>query len=71
MWYGLRAHAGSVGSIVNARLDLLIIPAFLSAASIGLYSVATNVSSILPVLTGTVALMLLPVAARRAGRPAR
>jgi O-antigen/teichoic acid export membrane protein len=67
MWYGLRAHAGSVGSIVNARLDLLIIPAFLPAASIGLYSVSTNVSSILPVLTGTVALMLLPVAARRRG----
>jgi O-antigen/teichoic acid export membrane protein len=67
MWYGLKAHGGSIGSIVNARLDLLIIPAFLSAASVGLYSVATNVSSILPVLTGTVALMLLPVAARQQG----
>ncbi len=67
MWYGVKAHAGSVGSIVNARLDLLIIPAFLSAASVGLYSVATNVSSILPVLTGNIAFMLLPVAARRQG----
>ncbi len=67
MSYGLKAHAGSIGSIVNARLDLIIIPAFLSAASVGLYSVATNVSSILPVLTGTVGLMLLPVAARRQG----
>jgi O-antigen/teichoic acid export membrane protein len=67
MWYGLKAHGGSIGSIVNTRLDLVIIPAFLSAASVGLYSVATNVSSILPVLTGTVALMLLPVAARQQG----
>lgn len=67
IWYGLKAHAGSIGSIVNARLDLLIMPAFLAAASVGLYSVSTNVSSILPVLTGTVALMVLPVAARRQG----
>lgn len=67
MSFGLKAHAGSLGSLVNARLDIVIIPAFLSAASVGLYSVATNVSSILPVLTGTVALMLLPVAARRQG----
>jgi O-antigen/teichoic acid export membrane protein len=65
--FGLKAHAGSLGSLVNARLDLVIIPAFLSASSVGLYSVATNVGSILPVLTGTVALMLLPVAARRQG----
>lgn len=67
MWYGIKSHAGSVGSLVNARLDMLIIPAFLSAASVGLYSVATNISSILPVLTGSVALMLLPVATRRQG----
>ncbi|HWC07708.1 MAG: hypothetical protein QOE75_10 [Solirubrobacterales bacterium] len=66
-WYGLKSHGGSLSATINARLDLAIIPAFLSAASVGLYSVATNISSILPVLTGTVALMLLPVAARRQG----
>lgn len=65
--YGLKAHAGTTGAIVNARLDFLIIPAFLSAASVGLYSVATNVSSIISTLTGTVAVMVLPVAARRQG----
>jgi O-antigen/teichoic acid export membrane protein len=65
--YGLKAHAGATGSIVNARLDFLILPAFLSAASVGLYSVATNLSSIITTLTGTVAVMALPVAARRPG----
>ena len=67
LWYGLRAHAGSTAGLVNNRLDLLIIPAFLSATSVGLYSVATNVSSIITVLTGTIAIMVLPVAARRQG----
>lgn len=64
-WYGAKAHAGSIAGLVNARLDLLIIPAFLSAASVGLYSVATNVNSIITILVGTVAVMVLPVAARR------
>jgi O-antigen/teichoic acid export membrane protein len=66
-WYGLKSHGGSISATINARLDLAILPAFLTAASVGLYSVAINISSILPVLTGTVALMLLPVAARRQG----
>ncbi len=65
--YGLRAHAGSTAGLVNARLDLVIIPAFLTAASVGLYSIAINVTSIITTLTGTVALMALPVAARRGG----
>lgn len=63
--YGIRAHGGSISSLVNARLDLLIIPAFLTAASVGLYSVATNVTSIITTLTTTIALIVLPVAARR------
>ncbi len=67
--YGLRAHAGSTAGLVNARLDLVIIPAFLSAASVGLYSIATNVTSIITTLTGTVALMALPIAARQGGSP--
>ncbi len=64
VWYGMRAHSGSLAGFVNARLDLLIIPAFLAAASVGLYSVATNVSSIIGTLTDTIALVVLPIAAR-------
>lgn len=64
LWYGVRAHGGSVAGFVNARLDLLILPAFLSAASVGLYSVATNVTSLIGTLTGTIAIFAMPVAAR-------
>jgi O-antigen/teichoic acid export membrane protein len=65
LWYGLRAHGASVSGYLNARLDLLIMPAFLSATSVGLYSVATNVSWIVFVVPGSVAAVLLPVATRR------
>jgi antigen flippase len=67
--YGLRAHAGSTAGLINARLDLLIIPAFVTAGSVGLYSIATNVTSIVTSLTATVALMALPIAARAQGSP--
>lgn len=67
--YGLKAHGGSTAALVNTRLDLLVIPAFLSATQVGLYSVATNVATIIPTLTGTIALMAFPVAARRGGSP--
>jgi O-antigen/teichoic acid export membrane protein len=71
VWYGFKAHAGNVAGIINARLDLLIIPAFLSAANVGLYSVAGTSTSIVSTLTGTIAVFLLPVAARRGTSSAR
>jgi O-antigen/teichoic acid export membrane protein len=69
--YALRAHVGSLAGLVNARLDLLIVPAFLGAASVGLYSVATNVTSIIITLTATIATIVMPVAARRNGQSPR
>lgn len=71
LWYGVRAHGGTIAGLVNARLDLLIVPAFLGAASVGLYSVAANVTSVIGTLTGTVAVLVLPVAARRRENSAR
>ncbi|HEY7691791.1 MAG TPA: oligosaccharide flippase family protein [Gaiellaceae bacterium] len=65
LWYGLRAHSMYTASLVNARLDLLIIPAFVGAASVGLYSVATNVSWIVVILSGAVATVVFPTAAAR------
>jgi O-antigen/teichoic acid export membrane protein len=67
LWYGLRAHGGTITGVVNLRLDLLVMPAFLSATSVGLYSVAANVTSTIMTLTGTVALLVFPVAARQRG----
>jgi O-antigen/teichoic acid export membrane protein len=62
--YALKAHLGNIGGFMTARLDLMIIPAFLAASSVGLYSIATNVASIIPTLTATLAIMVLPAAAR-------
>jgi enterobacterial common antigen flippase len=63
--FGLKAHMGTIAGLVNARLDLMLVPAFLGAASVGLYSVATNVTSIIATLTTTIAMIVMPVAARR------
>jgi len=70
LWYGVRAHSTSTAGIVNARLDLMIIPAFLGAASVGLYSVATNVSLMVATVSGSLGAIVFPAAAARgiAGR---
>jgi len=68
LWYALRAHGTNVTGMANMRLDLLLIPAFLTAASVGLYSVATNVSWIVPMLAGALAALVLPAAARERER---
>ena len=64
--YGLRAHVGTITGLVNARLDLMIMPAFLGAASVGLYSVAANVASVIVALTATIRQFVLPIATRDA-----
>jgi O-antigen/teichoic acid export membrane protein len=64
IWYGIRAHATNLSGMANTRLDLMIIPAFLAASSVGLYSVATNVSWIIVSTTGAFAAIVLPAAAR-------
>jgi O-antigen/teichoic acid export membrane protein len=63
VWYGLRAHGTRVGDMMNTRLDLLIIPAFLAASSVGLYSVATNVSWAAVSISAALAAIVLPAAA--------
>ncbi len=49
---------------VNARLDLVMLPAFVAAAGVGLYSVATNVSLSVYQFASTFAGLVLPAAAR-------
>ena len=63
-WYGLRSHGNSIGTIANARLDLLILPAFLASDTVGLYSVASNVSWIVVAIAGAISYIVLPQATR-------
>ncbi|MDQ3586763.1 MAG: oligosaccharide flippase family protein [Actinomycetota bacterium] len=67
-WFGFRVHGSNVAVTVNTRLDLTIIPAFVGATSVGLYSVAANLAAIVGTLAGTVVALVLPAAARRAER---
>ena len=48
--YGFRGQGAVLAGQMNQRLDLLIMPAFLGAASVGLYSIAANVSLIVYML---------------------
>ena len=65
LWYGVRIQAGTLTVIVNARLDLLIMPAYLAAASVGLYAVATSLAWVVAQLSGALWWLVLPAAARR------
>jgi O-antigen/teichoic acid export membrane protein len=64
-WYGLRAHGTNTGAVANERLDLLLVPAFVGAASVGLYSVASSISWIVIALAGACYALVLPVAVRQ------
>ncbi len=63
-WFGIRGQGSLVAANVTARLDVAMLPAFVSSASVGLYSVATNVSLIVYQLSNTFAGLVLPAAAR-------
>jgi O-antigen/teichoic acid export membrane protein len=64
LWYGARAHATTMGAMANARLDLLVIPAFLVASDVGLYAVATSAAWVVYTVSGALFPLVLPAAAR-------
>jgi O-antigen/teichoic acid export membrane protein len=68
LWYGVRAHGANVGGVVNARLDVLIIPAFIAASGVGLYAVAIAATSVIPIIAGALSPLVLPAAARQGAR---
>ncbi len=68
LWYGVRGHGLLIASNVNARLDVAILPAFVGVSSVGLYSVATNVSLIVYQLSNTFSALVLASAAREPDR---
>jgi O-antigen/teichoic acid export membrane protein len=63
LWFGVRGQGSIVASNVTARLDVAMLPAFVSAANVGLYSVATNISLIVYQLSNTFAGLVIPAAA--------
>jgi O-antigen/teichoic acid export membrane protein len=70
LWFGVRGQGATVANHVTARLDVAMLPAFVVPASVGLYSVATNISLIVYQLSSTFAALVLPAAARDARRSA-
>jgi O-antigen/teichoic acid export membrane protein len=68
LWYGFRGHGALIGSALNQRLDLLILPAFIVSAGVGLYSIAANVSLIVSTLANSIAGIALPAAVRQGER---
>lgn len=58
--YGVLSHSGSISSQLNQRLDLLVISLFLSARALGLYTVASALTSLSYILGISVAYVILP-----------
>jgi O-antigen/teichoic acid export membrane protein len=60
--YGLRLQGHTVGFWANARLDVMMLPAFVPARFIGLYAVATSMSAIVVGLFGSLKDVVFPAA---------
>jgi O-antigen/teichoic acid export membrane protein len=63
LWFGVRGQGSTVASNVTARLDVAMLPAYVTAGQVGLYSVATNISLIVYQLSNTFAGLVIPAAA--------
>lgn len=66
--FGLRLQGVALGELVTGRLDLMMLPAFVAAASVGFYSIAVNVTSMIMSLFGSLALVIFPMATRQHGK---
>ncbi len=66
--YGLKSYWGSLSWMANARLDQLIMSAFVDLGQLGLYAVAVSYSTVLFPLSGAFAMVLFP---RVAGEPGK
>ena len=61
--FGLRSNVSNVSTLLNERLDQLVISAFLAPAQLGLYVVAATFTSISTLLGYSVSSVALPVVA--------
>jgi O-antigen/teichoic acid export membrane protein len=58
--YGLRVFLTSLLSLINARLDIVLMTAFVSASEIGWYTVACNAMLPITIITTTLASLIMP-----------
>jgi O-antigen/teichoic acid export membrane protein len=65
LWYGARTQGHLATATVTLRLDTMLLPAFVVASELGLYSVAVTVAEIVGGVSGALIALVLPVAARR------
>ena len=65
--YGLRVFLTSLLGLVNLRLDILLMTAFLAASQIGWYTVAVNAMLPITIVTTTVVTLILPTIGRVRG----
>lgn len=59
--YGLKLQGGTLASLANYRLDILVMPIYLTASSIGVYSVAVSVSSMVLSLVSSLSTVVFPI----------
>ena len=65
--FGLRSQTSSVSSALNQRLDQLLISAFLTPVKLGLYVVATTLTSAVSLIGWSIAMVALPTIAHADG----
>jgi O-antigen/teichoic acid export membrane protein len=65
--FGLRSHTSSVSSVLNQRLDQLLISVFLAPVKLGLYVVATTMTSAVSLIGWSIAMVALPTIAEADG----
>jgi len=58
--YGLKAYFGNLTQFLNYRLDMLLVAAFLTPASVGFYSISVGIAERLWMLPGAIATVLFP-----------
>lgn len=58
--YGLKAYFGNLTQFLNYRLDMLLVAAILTPASVGFYSISVGIAERLWMLPGAIATVLFP-----------
>lgn len=69
--YGFKSHSGIVASMMNERLDQLLISVFLAPMQLGLYAMAVTLTSPANLVGSSIASTALPIVARMDSREAR